>query len=57
MVLDGNGVGVYVSVCVLHRREPHGVLAPFTHHMHDHSRQLESVVGEGETGDMDVTPS
>lgn len=34
-------------VCVLHRREPHGVLALLTHHMQDHSHQQESVVGEG----------
>lgn len=32
---------------MLHRREPHGVLALLTHHMQDHSRQQESVVGEG----------
>lgn len=35
------------GVCLLHRTEPHGVLALFTHHMQDHSHQQESVVGEG----------
>lgn len=39
---------MYVHVvCVLHRREPHGVLALLTHHMQDHSHQQECVVREG----------
>lgn len=50
----GNGVGVMCVcvhlVCVLHRREPHGVLALLTHHMQDHSHQQESVFGRGGRG-------
>lgn len=30
-------------VCTLHRRGPHGVFAPLTHHMQDRSHQWESV--------------
>lgn len=38
------------AVCVLHRREPHGVLALLTHHMQDPSHQKKSIAGLGGGG-------
>lgn len=38
------------AVCVLHRREPHGVLALLTHHMQDPSHQKKSIAGLGGWG-------